>query len=250
MPRPTVDQDKREFLRLLHECGGYAGNVTLRSNLGWEGDRYWRTHASLLDEGKIDRGKGKGGSVSFVESSNEVEAAPNLERALYARARDTIEQGWCKERAFDEFIAEVTAHPGRQRTGGTWTRPDISVLATRAFPYIPSKAFEIVTFEIKNSNAVNVQGVFEALSHSQFASISYVVYCTNGRTDYPDQDRILRLAKDHGIGVIAAANVETYEEWEELVEPRRNIFDPEQANLFIGTSFSDDAKDKVMKWQK
>ena len=79
------------------------------------------------------------------------------------------------------------------------------------------------------------------------------MFYTNGKDfekDYRDTDRILSLAKTHGVGVIAAQNISQYETWNELVEPKRNIPDPEQANLFIGTCFSDETKSRAIKWHK
>ena len=95
-------------------------------------------------------------------------------------------------------------------TGGTWTRPDLAVVGTKAYPYLPGRDFQIVTFEVKTDDAIDVTGVFEALSHLQFATISYVVFCTNGHNfdDYPDTERVLNLAKQHGVGVIAASDKE------------------------------------------
>jgi hypothetical protein len=267
MGRPSVDSDKELFLSTLEGLGKTAGNVTLREKLHWGDDRYWRTHSALLDEGTIVRGKGKGGSVSLVIHTTDSDASSQStslsadsvptdlakEISLYDPAKSAIETGWVKERGFDEAIVEITGLPGRRYTGGAWTRPDLAVVATKAYPYLPGRAFEIITFEIKREDAVNVTGVFEALSHLQFASQSYVVFCTAGKnldTDFRDVDRILNLAKLHGVGVIAASDVKDYEAWSELVEPRRNVLDPEQANLFIGTCFSENAKARIIKWHK
>lgn len=270
MARPTFEAERGEFVAKLREMGGSAGNVRLRERLGWGEDRYWRTHGSLLDEGTILRGRGKGGSVTLVDgmitgedaglpSEISLEAiSPEAgvvvrELDLYAPAKRAIEDGWIRERGFDEALVEITGLAGRRHTGGTWTRPDLAVLATKAYPYLPGRFFEVITFEVKKSDAIDVTGVFEALSHLQFASLSYVVFCTNSKdfdSDYPDTERILNLAKDHGVGVIVAANINDYKVWDELVEPRRNNPDPEQANLFIGTCFSEDAKSRVVKWHK
>jgi hypothetical protein len=268
MSRPTVEADKVIFVDNLVQLGGSAGNVSLRERLRWSEDRYWRTHSTLLDEGAIIRGRGKGGSVTLVGSEDNpanVTPAPNIggvsmisepailkEVDLYEPAKVAIETGWIKERGFDEAVVEVTGLPGRRYTGGTWTRPDLAVVATKAYPYLPGRDFQIVTFEVKTDDAIDVTGVFEALSHLQFATISYVVFCTNGHNfdDYPDTERVLNLAKQHGVGVIAASDIKDYTVWDELAEPRRNTPDPEQANLFIGTCFTEDTKSRIVKWHK
>lgn len=268
MARPSIEDDKSTLLQTLNSMGGDAGNTRLRRELQWEEERYWRTHAMLVDEGAVVRGKGKGGSISIVNKmeTNNADAAlagnapvtqpagpAQRELELYEPASITINSGWIKERGYDEALVEITALPGRKQTGGTWTRPDLAVLAVKAFPYLPGRHFDIVTFEVKKEDAVDVTGVFEALSHLQFASLSYVVFYTAGRDfedGYRDTDRILSLAKQHGVGVIAASDIADYNSWDELVEPRRNIPDPEQANLFIGTCFSEDAKARAIKWHK
>lgn len=266
MPRPSIDEDKAQFLERVKAHGGSVGNTRLRGELGWTDERYWRTHAILLDEGGISRGRGKGGSVNIVGTEPAealgaevapaeviLDPGPRREVDLYEPAKLAIESGWVRERGFDEAIVEITGLPGRRTTGGTWTRPDLAVLAVKAYPYMPGRHFDMITFEVKKSDAVDVMGVFEALSHLQFASLSYVVFCTNGadfENTYKDTDRILSLAKTHGVGVIVATDIGRYETWEEYVEPRRNVPDPEQANLFIGTCFSEEAKARVIKWHK
>lgn len=132
------------------------------------------------------------------------------EQDLYEPAKIVIEETWVREKAYDDHLVEVTAQPGRRSTGGTWTRPDVSVLAVKAYPYLPDRVFEIITFEVKTADAVNVLGVFEALSHSQFATLSYVLFCTSGRDfdkDFKDTQRVVTLATQHGVGLIVANDV-------------------------------------------
>jgi hypothetical protein len=221
-----------------------------------------------VDEGLVVRGKGRGGSVIIVEPTKSVEVSPNSEvtaaaagelaavyvreTELYPPSKQVIEEGWSRERAYDDFVVEITALPGRVQTGGIWTRPDISLLGTKSYPFLPGRFFEIVTFELKAADALDVKGVFEALSHAQFATLAYVVFYTSGKDfkEYPNSDRVIELAAKHGIGVIVTPQIDKYEFWNELVEPRRNTIDPEQANHFIGASFSETARNRIIKWHK
>jgi len=165
MSRPSVEDDKIHFVECLERLGGSAGNVTLRTQLNWEDDRYWRTHSLLLDEGRIVRGRGKGGSVTLVKREQGPPVSPpasagspepstvgqvDREYDLYEPMKIAIGSGWIKERGFDEAVVEVTGLPGRRNTGGTWTRPDLAVLAVKAYPYLPGRIFDIITFEVKN----------------------------------------------------------------------------------------------------
>lgn len=52
------------FLEALKNQGGQAGNATLRQVLGWEEGTYTATKQALLDQGKIQTGRG--GSVSLT----------------------------------------------------------------------------------------------------------------------------------------------------------------------------------------
>ena len=265
MPRPTIDQDQEQFLAALNAEGGSLGNQSLRTGLNWNEDRYWRTHGLLVDKGVILRGRGKGGSVSVIEEEPAIENgaiaadAPSIHRdelpelELYRPAKKVIEETWVRERAFDDHLVEITAFPGRRHTGGTWTRPDISVLATKAYSYLPGRTFELITFEVKTTDSVDVTGVFEALSHAQFTTLSYVLFCTAGKDfdrDLRDTQRVVSVATQHGVGLIVTSDVSQYASWDERVRPRRSLPDPEQANLFISTCFSDAAKQRVINWHK
>jgi len=262
----SASDDLQLFVSALSKMdGGKSGNKSLRDALGWadEQDRYWKAHGRALDQGLVVSGRGKGGSVQLVtaEESNsradDEPQAPQGERALYDPAKDVIERSWAKSENYDEIIVEVTALRGSAATGGKWTRPDISILASKAYPYLPHRSFDIVTFEVKPENQVNVEGVFEALSHQQFASRSYCLFhvpdlaaSESFHEKYKDAQRILSTARKHGIGIILSTDISDFETWDEILNAERVTPDPEQANRFIATSFSQDIRDKIIKWHK
>jgi type I restriction enzyme M protein len=66
MARATVNEDAKLFLKTLKQSGQSAGNGALRGVLGWTENRYWRAHELLLEQGKIMKGRGRGGSVHLV----------------------------------------------------------------------------------------------------------------------------------------------------------------------------------------
>jgi hypothetical protein len=110
---------------------------------------------------------------------------------------------------------------GRASTGGKWTRPDISLLAVKAYPYLPHRYFDIVTFEVKPAGQTTVEGIFQALSHQQFATCAYSVFhgpelpsADLFQKKYSDALRILSTARKHGIGVILATDIADLEAWE------------------------------------
>lgn len=275
----TVDKggDLDRFLQTLRtEFSGYSGNQSLRIKLGWDNDpdRYWAAHGKALERGEVTMGKGRGGSVRLAdliedsgsESVDQIIQDPSdssgesqrfSERHLYPGARKAIEGGWVKAQRYDDHRSEITASMGRAETGGKWSRPDIAVLATKSFPYFPGRQFDIITFEIKPSGQTDIQGVFESLSHQQFANKAYILFhledrdiADNFAEKQPNADRILGTAKKHGVGLIITTDIADFDTWEELVPAERHIPDPDLANRFITKCFSDDVKNWIIKLHK
>ena len=60
-----MPQETQRFLDTLTRLGGSAGNVTLREALGLKEEDYQKIHATLKAEGRIQTGRGRGGSVSL-----------------------------------------------------------------------------------------------------------------------------------------------------------------------------------------
>lgn len=75
---------EERFLEVLAELGGSAGNGKLQAELGWQDATYVRVQAALIEEGKIVKGRGRGGSVALAERADEEEApaeAPPRDRS-------------------------------------------------------------------------------------------------------------------------------------------------------------------------
>lgn len=267
----SSNDDLHLFLEALKEQENKtAGNVTLRNALGWKDEnRYWEAHGRAIENGFVVRGRGRGGSVHLigVEETNinnndvvqnNVQIIPNernRELDLYAPAQEVLHT-WARASKYDEFRCEITALRGRAATGGKWTRPDISVLGIKSWTYFPTRVFDIVTFEIKPEGQTTVEGIFEALSHQQFATHSYCVYKVAldekeyFEDKYQDAARILSTARRHGVGVIVASDIADWNTWDQILDADRVSPDPEQANRFIGTGFAQDVREMVIKWQK
>lgn len=196
-PTATPDTDigarEAQLLTKLREMGGHAGNLTLQRELGWEVDQYWRIRDRLVDSGQLELGRGKGGSVSLVAQpiiegaaglpliTPAATAPPVNEAALYEVVARVLQNEWARDMRFRSHVVEVTARQGRRETGGTWTRPDIVVAALRVFPHVPGKFFDLITFELKAFDGVDVTAVFEALAHRRAATQAYVwLHVPNG----------------------------------------------------------------------
>lgn len=243
-------------ITLRDEFGGHAGNIALRNELKWDEERYWIVRNLALTRDRIVRGKGKGGAVWLLEEEDEKQEQRAPERELYRPALHTIQNNWIEQSNYDDCIAKITAHRGRTWTGGTWTRPDISVLAVTSYKYPPNRIFEIITFEIKPRDRVSVNGVFEALSHQQFSHRSFVLYCLQQSDDeqeldlesHPEGTRILQTARKYGIGVIVAADVADWETWYTYLEPEYKQPAPEQSDLFVSTCFDEQDHQLIGEW--
>ena len=60
---------RQRFVSALESLGGSAGNGRLQAELGWQDDTYWGTHAALIEDNTITKGRGRGGSVSLTAGS-------------------------------------------------------------------------------------------------------------------------------------------------------------------------------------
>src|SRR5579872_1851181 len=78
--------DAEMLLELVPKDGETVGNKSLRTQLRWTEDKYWKVRDSLLDAGKLERGQGQGGSVRRpITNSNQPIVAPprSTEAQLY-----------------------------------------------------------------------------------------------------------------------------------------------------------------------
>lgn len=68
MARPSIADDMKTFLLAIpRQCS--VGNIALRAELGWSEPRYWRIHSQLVENGRIIRGRGRGGTVRRFKRS-------------------------------------------------------------------------------------------------------------------------------------------------------------------------------------
>jgi hypothetical protein len=143
----------------------------------------------LIDEGRVERGRGRGGSVRRIELPTATidtpvpaeEAAESFKKAyeseieLYAPMCDVLKTDWARVRGSSPISVEITAQQGRRQTGGRWSRPDIIAVEVRTFQYVPGKFLTVTTYEIKPTDAIDVTAVYEALAHRRAATHSYVL---------------------------------------------------------------------------
>jgi len=255
--------DRERLLALVPTDGSTVGNTALIRQLGWAGNRYWYARDYLLESGVLIRAKGRGGAVRLAhpEESNltvspeaeligEAALAYVHEADLYPPIREMLETSWAKERQIRSLAVEVTASQGRKATGGRWTRPDLVSVAVRTYRYLPGKYMEVVTFEVKPSDAITVTAVYEALAHLRSATHAYVIYHVpddDAESVRPVIEEARRVGRAHGVGVITMGDPKDWETWDELEEAHRVEPDPERMDEFINVQLSQEAHDQIAR---
>src|ERR1700679_1364146 len=135
----TDEQISRYEQQLLEKLGGELGkgNVTLMRELGWTEEIYWRVRNRLIDQGVLEKGRGKGGSVRRIDFpvSTPVELVEEpiaealkprklREIDIYPAIINKMETSWVGDLGVEGFFIEASAKRGSQDTGGKWSRPD------------------------------------------------------------------------------------------------------------------------------
>ncbi len=283
MPMKITQNRMKEFINNLEDFGGSSGNARLREKLDWEEEFYWRVQGKLVEDGKIVPGRGRGGSVRLTVAETEqsrdisqispdqdahaVDVGKNNtigpvrenksavirradERKLYAPICRTMELTWIKRFGFDEVSIEETHSRGSKHTGGTFTRPDITVIGLRQYVFLP-KRIEVVTFEIKTEETTGILGVLEAIAHRESAHRAYVIYPIS-RINFDNSaeaERIIELSQKYGIGIVLAEETDNVETWEIVSEAVRHEPDPARLDRFLGDLPSDSLKNQLHKWR-
>ena len=272
---PDEIETKQNALLEKIPATGAIGNKALREKLeGWTDDLYWAIRNRLIERGTLETGRGKGGSVRRVTTSLPAEGVPEETREargteatlcvvaeyaresdLYTPVSDVLRNQWAKEQGFDAYLVEITAKQGSRQTGGKWTRPDVTVVGYKTFPYVPGRFLEVVTFEIKHSTTADVSAVYEAVAHRRAATRAYVIahIPEENRQDYDNEDTIDALvneAKKIGVGIIVADNPTDFDTWEVNLEAERFEPDPSRLNEFIAQQTSNELKEQIVRWFK
>lgn len=151
-----------------------------------------------------------------------------------------------------EFIIENTARRNAKIVG-PWTRPDLTLVSHKKFPYTIGHEFDVVTFEVKRPDASNVLAVFEALSHTSAATKAYVVFPI-GPTDWtasaPEQEiRVRDECAKHGVGLILIENISTNPRPHHAIKARRKEIDHERSSAFLSAVLTPQGKEQIAKWK-
>ncbi len=175
------------------------------------------------------------------------------ERAYYQSCLKQIEKLW-KSEGFEEadFFVEETAHKD-SKIAGRWTRPDLTLVSFKKFPWTIGSEFDVVTFEVKRPDSSDVLATFEALSHSSAATKSYVVFTLSkkkwAKMNRAQADRVIEECSRLGVGLIFVENpLDDAKVVHELPAERREI-DHSKCSSFLEAVMSHEAKNRIAAWK-
>lgn len=255
MDRTQKDRLKDVLYSKVPEDGRSIGNVSLQqllrdSQMKFSEPEYWEVRQTLIDEGRLEVGRGRGGSVHRVllDGDGIAPEGPKLtaETHLYEPFHQSIVEYAKKNFKVDAHVSDITAFQGAKFTGGRWTRPDVTLIAVRTFEYLPQKTIEIMTFEVKPLNAYGVEGVYETAAHSAFANRSYL--CLHVPTEgFEPPERVISECERFGVGLILFTNARDWQTFEKRVNARHNTPDPFEVDTFIGLQMQRESQTKLHK---
>ncbi|WP_328811361.1 hypothetical protein [Rhodococcus sp. NBC_00294] len=253
MTQLQLTQDEYRLFTITPDDGSPIGNVSARTRLGFPKNRYGRAKDGLLAKHLILRAPGGGGAIKRAPAADEsdieldsnrgvaIVTPPVAESNLYAPMLATLRGAWGADRGFEPIAVEDVANLGRRKTGGKWTRPDLVAVGVTTFDFVPDLLFDVITFEVKPADQVNVVAVYEALAHRRSATHAFVaahipaVLSDSLKTSV---QQVVETAAEHGIGVIRFADPSDYETWEVVVDAVRVTSPPEQIDAFVRSNLS------------
>ncbi len=257
-----MTEEEQQLFDLVPADGSYVTNPGLRDQLRWEQDRYWTVRNSLIDQNLLSVARGRGGLVCRVLQQQPALAVaqqaavpqvppPIREEDLYQPVAAVLNSEWAREKRLERWIVHTTARQGRRDTGGRWSRPDLVVVTQSVYPYVPGRHFDVITFEVKPTDALDVTAVYEALAHLRAATKAYVLlHVPDAEADRLADalSEIYSEAKKHGIGVIIFNQPGDFAGWEETVDPLRQEPDPRRLNDFLATQFEAGHLETLLRW--
>lgn len=175
------------------------------------------------------------------------------EESYYDLIQASIESIWLADR-YDsaDFYVEKTARRD-SKIEGPWTRPDLTLVSYKRFPWTIGTEFDVVTFEVKRPDSANVLAVFEALSHASAATRAYVVFPVEPkawRTSNPAQEKRVRdECIRHGVGLILAYRKGAKVVQEHLLRASRREIDHEKCSDFLDAVLTDEGKRRISAWK-
>jgi hypothetical protein len=255
MPRT---KDTEHFMKKLREIGGSAGNKALRETLNWPDEKYFRVRRLLIEEGLVEIGRGKGGSVYLLDSQEQEHNAgiskaelsyEKYEKDHYIKVASKIESQLKED--FEAAVVDQAAHQGGKLTGGKWSRPDILAVTVQKFEYIVEDEFLLRSYEVKRSDSVDTDAVAEAAAHRRLAQLAYLVivpHSDDKKIFEPSNIRRRNIEKEClkvGVGLLLISDYSGAYEIEYAVDASNSNISCRDINSTIGRLFSEQKRKEI-----
>ena len=243
----------KRILELIPQDGS-IGNVRLRSKLGLSVEEYWKARKELLDLGLIEKGKGRGGSVSRTGKGLAAHIPLNRktlveeESALYSPLNNWADKELSE--GVDFHFARVTAFLGSKEKKGKWSRPDVTYVQVTDYSNLPTPVVEVTSFEVKpHDSGKDLASVYEAAAHARWAHNCYLVVEAASREE-PIDEVVEKECERLGVGLLTMFQSGDGYQFVEKLEPRTQSPDPKELNDYLDRVFSgNEAKKKEFhKW--
>jgi hypothetical protein len=235
--------------------GKPIGNISLQKKSGFREDEYWSLRNQLIEQGKIGKARGKGGSVYRLlakvsaTAKKRTSSRKGVEADLYPSFEKWLANFWAKDANLTTFFAERTANQGKKSTGGKWTRPDFAVVAINTYRYLPGKFLEVISFELKPNLQDAFTGVFECAAHSVYANRSYLAVHVADDSELKSQEytRIENECERFGLGLIVFSKPDDNETYEITVDAEHRTPDPVEVDKFIASQLKVETQALILK---
>ena len=175
------------------------------------------------------------------------------EENFYPAVNDALKNLWANEKwKKDQYYIEETARKD-SKIAGRWTRPDLTMISHRKYPWTIGQEFDVVTFEVKRPDTCNVLAVFEALSHRSAATRAYVVFPVNAKEwskNEPEQEvRVMEECTRHGVGLIFVENIYEDPKPVHVIKAQKHEIDHERCSAFLDAVISKEGLQKISMWK-
>lgn len=252
---------EKQILALIPKDGSKISNQKLLASIKYQNPsisdlEYWKARNNLIENGILSKGRGKGGSVhrrepesQQLDEKNDSQKNKRIpEKNLYSPFIKVINEFWTKDNDIDDYIIENTSCQGKKKTGGRWTRPDITLISIKNYQYVYGKIMDVITFEVKPQDNYGIESVFETAAQSVFAHKSFLcIHASQEKPETEEFDRIIRQCERFGIGLITFENPEDWKTYETVVDPKRREPDPGEINTFIKQQLTDSSREKLIR---
>lgn len=175
------------------------------------------------------------------------------EVAFYDLVMEHVCKLWKQEGYDDGGLYVENTSSKDSKIAGQWTRPDVTLVTYKKFPWTIGYEFDVATFEVKRPDSANVLAVFEALAHATAATRAYVVFPLSlnewRKLNAAQAKRVEDECARHGVGLIFIADPCGKAKAEHHIRAQRMQIDHQKTSDFLEAVLSSEGKNKIAQWK-